>query len=382
MSSVETATVPQGGGRGGARGVTGERHQDRLGAVAASLDVRLVAGSLPPDLCGVGDYTAVLAEELRRLGARVELVLQDRRDRVGAVVAAQPRDAIVHLQYPTAGVGASFGPLFGCLRRPGTVLTLHEFSHVHPLRRMMGTALAAAAGQVVVTNEFERGRLRRRLSPLRARPPAVLPIPANIPVGRTAEPQLLGDGDGDGGGRPYTIGFFGIIRPGMAIEHFLQLAEVALHAGAPVRFEVIGGWHEKDRDAVAALRERTARWPMRWTGWLDDEQASVAIAGLDVAYLPYRDGISERRASALAMLAHGVPVVTTKGRSTTPELAACVLFARNPSAAWQAMGGLDRGRLALLGAAAERVVERRSAARVAEQHVALYQAVRLRLARR
>lgn len=49
------------------------------------------------------------------------------------------------------------------------------------------------------------------------------------------------------------------------------------------------------------------------TGELDREDLSRHIQACDLAVQPYPDGITTRRTSALAALAHGVPVITNKG---------------------------------------------------------------------
>jgi glycosyltransferase involved in cell wall biosynthesis len=343
--------------------------------MARTMTVRLVSGSGPPDLCGVGDYTARLADALGTLGVDVDVVRQHRADRLGGVIAAQPRHAIVHLQYPTVGIGASPGPLVGLLRRRNVVLTEHEYSYAHPLRRAMAVALGNACGQVIVTNQLERRRMSRWLWRV---PVSVLPIPSNIPVSMAARPRV--PGQPLAAERPFTLGWFGIVRPDQGLGQFLELAERLLAGGQAVRIVVIGGWHARDAEAVAALRTRTRRWPIRWTGRLDELAVSAELASLDAAYLPYPDGISERRASALALFGHGVPVLSTLGEATTDELAGCVLAAAGPEHAAQRLGQLDRaGQQQLIGRAAA-YAARRSPARLAEQHLAIYQAVLCRQA--
>ena len=54
------------------------------------------------------------------------------------------------------------------------------------------------------------------------------------------------------------------------------------------------------------------------TGSLDDEGLAAHVAACDVLVQPYPDGISSRRTTAMAGLALGVPVVTTRGHLTEP----------------------------------------------------------------
>jgi glycosyltransferase involved in cell wall biosynthesis len=49
------------------------------------------------------------------------------------------------------------------------------------------------------------------------------------------------------------------------------------------------------------------------TGELDARGLSLHLSACDVMLQPYIDGVSSRRTSTMVALAHGVPVVTTKG---------------------------------------------------------------------
>jgi glycosyltransferase involved in cell wall biosynthesis len=57
-----------------------------------------------------------------------------------------------------------------------------------------------------------------------------------------------------------------------------------------------------------------------WTGYVPTEEVSAALIGGDIAVLPYRDGISFRRGSLHAALAHGCAIVSTVPRVSIPEL--------------------------------------------------------------
>ena len=54
------------------------------------------------------------------------------------------------------------------------------------------------------------------------------------------------------------------------------------------------------------------------TGALDAIELSVHLGACDVMLQPYIDGVSSRRGSTMAALAHGRPVITTGGRLTEP----------------------------------------------------------------
>lgn len=59
---------------------------------------------------------------------------------------------------------------------------------------------------------------------------------------------------------------------------------------------------------------------VRWTGYVSPQEVSAALLSADVLVLPYRDGISFRRGSLHAALAHGCAIVSTTPRVAIPEL--------------------------------------------------------------
>src|SRR5687767_14932558 len=100
---------------------------------AETKPIALVTGSLPPDMCGVGDYTQRLYEELAPL-APVDLVHRPIRRLLEAdLLRVFAGRRLVHVQYPSEGWGKSLMPSLLPLFRGRTKLlvTLHEWSIMH-----------------------------------------------------------------------------------------------------------------------------------------------------------------------------------------------------------------------------------------------------------
>jgi hypothetical protein len=78
------------------------------------MKVALITGSVPPQPCGVGDFSYCLAVALQKQGVRVELVTH--RDWRAQAVIGLKREIlhwepdVVHIQYPTLGFGSLLGP--------------------------------------------------------------------------------------------------------------------------------------------------------------------------------------------------------------------------------------------------------------------------------
>ncbi len=59
---------------------------------------------------------------------------------------------------------------------------------------------------------------------------------------------------------------------------------------------------------------------MHWRGFLPDRDVSAYLNAAEVMVMPYRDGVSLRRGTLMAVLAHGRPLITTKPSVPIPEL--------------------------------------------------------------
>jgi glycosyltransferase involved in cell wall biosynthesis len=151
------------------------------------------------------------------------------------------------------------------------------------------------------------------------------------------------------GGRP-LIGHFGTF--GRLIRPLLVDAIPAVIREAHATLLLIG----RGSDVMAG--ELGRRWPdlqphIAGVGGLDARGVSHHVAACDVMLQPYPDGVSTRRTSVMVALAHGRPVVTTRGPLTeqlwgqTPGIVGCpvgdtaalvqacvALAAPNPARAW------------------------------------------------
>ena len=100
---------------------------------------------------------------------------------------------------------------------------------------------------------------------------------------------------------------------------------------------LLGSGSERFRDELV---ERHPSWAARVhaAGYLSAADLSAHIAACDLFVQPYPDGITSRRTSAMACLAHARPVVTTTGHLSEPlwvetgavasaDVADCVTFA-------------------------------------------------------
>ncbi|MBL9140080.1 MAG: glycosyltransferase [Verrucomicrobiales bacterium] len=110
-----------------------------------------------------------------------------------------------------------------------------------------------------------------------------------------------------------VLGFFGTVGAGKQFEWVVDAWRAARQREPATALVVIGAKPELEWCGDES------RW-FRGLGYLSDAEASAALHSIDLLVLPFIDGVSERRSSFMAGLAHGRPVVTTLGPATGMDL--------------------------------------------------------------
>lgn len=116
-----------------------------------------------------------------------------------------------------------------------------------------------------------------------------------------------------------VIGFFGTVGAGKQFDWVVDAWRAARRREPRTALVVIGA----KPDLTSGAEE--AQW-FRGLGYLGDAEASAALQAIDLLVLPFIDGVSERRSSFMAGLAHGRAVVTTVGPATGSELRQAEFF--------------------------------------------------------
>jgi len=88
-----------------------------------------------------------------------------------------------------------------------------------------------------------------------------------------------------------------------------------------VHLLLVGGLHSDreaefsscERDLTNRIRALGLQANVTATGYLEPDAASRHLVALDLAVLPFRDGLTTKRSSFLSVLSHGVPVLSTRG---------------------------------------------------------------------
>jgi glycosyltransferase involved in cell wall biosynthesis len=284
----------------------------------------LVTGSVPPEACGIGHYTVRLADALNEIGVRAEILTGADWSGRGAArlnSAFNNRTGdFIHIQYPSVGYGHHLGPQVLSILRP-TIVTVHEFGHVRVPRRIATLPFFIRSDHLIFTSDAELKTVAK-VVPGIGRKSSVIAIGSNIMPVRTPVPR-----------RADRVLSFGLISPRKGLESVLRLAEILQRAGSRIRIQMVGALPEKHRGYAQEFLRRAAGLPVDCEIDLPEQSVADRLAEAGVAYLPFPDGASDRRGSLKAVLASGLPCVTTSGDYTPAELASVVRFAPSPEQA-------------------------------------------------
>ena len=358
------------------------------------MQLHLLTGEYPPEPGGVADYTALLAKALAELGEDVHVWTSSQADstfaetpgvtvhrvagswsrsdlgRLGEALDAFPSPRRLLLQY-APNVWKHRGLNLGFCRWLKTRLErgddvrpmFHELWYEFDPRDKPTRWIFPVVQRLMVRNVMNASTLAYASIPAwrewlktswigLGKPSIWLPVPSNIPFvhdpERVAEirRELAPDG------RP-ILGSFGTFHGLIGT----MLADALSHLKSSPCMVVMGRGSAEFLPRVAGLPDRKA------TGPLSSRETSLYLQACDLMIQPYPDGISSRRGSAMACLANGRPVVTTRGYLSEPI--------------WQEQGGVvatPAGDASALARETDRLLGDPEARRaLADRGVSLYQ---------
>lgn len=336
------------------------------------MNIGLITGEYPPDHGGVGDFTDQLAHALVDLGHQVHVITSSPQNSDPTSGVLEPRDAahpssqpaqltvhrsiegwrfgcwkqilklsqdlkldVLDIQYQAAAY--TMHPAINVVprrqRRPPVVVTFHDlkvpylFPKAGRLRWWVVRMLARRADGAIVTNredELKLSGLQSQISNL-TRIPIGSNIPSVLPPGydREAERSRRGIEPDD-----LLLGYFGFLNESKGGEELIEALKLLVDQGLPAHLLKIGGRVGTSDPTNRAYADRVDRLivdfglkeRVHWTGYVRPEQVSASLHATDVCVLPYRDGVSFRRGSLLACLAHGRAIITTRPAVPLPEI--------------------------------------------------------------
>jgi glycosyltransferase involved in cell wall biosynthesis len=341
--------------------------------------IGLATGEYPPMQGGVGDFTYELGRALVAVGHQVHVITGEPQTAQGQAqdlplqgVGGQAQDLPLHGDWQDSGMVVHrtvTGWRWGCWRqmlalaqelrleflnvqyqaaaysmhpaihfvprregRLPVVITFHDlkvpylFPKAGPLRWQAVRMLARRADGVIVTNQGDYLRMEGDISSKRL---SLIPIGSNIPpvpppgYDRDAERASWDVGPDD-----LLMGYFGFLNESKGGEELVQTLAILVDAGVPAHLLMVGGRVGSSdvtnrayaQQVEGLIAELGLEGRVHWTGYTHPEAVSAGLLATDVSVLPYRDGVSFRRGTLHACLAHGRPLVTTWPVVPLPEV--------------------------------------------------------------
>lgn len=320
--------------------------------VSRERTIYLITGEYPPDAGGVADYTRLVARALAEAGrdahvlaggdgesVREEGVTVHRvagrfagagLRRATRVLESRPAPRHVIVQWVPHAYGWRAMNVALCwwvYRRAArhgdqVDVMVHEaalaFSGTWKQRlaavvhRLMLVLLLRAARQVFVSTPEWAARCRPFALGRRV-PFRWAPVPSNVArVASNDAIRLVRDRVAPGGERIAAhFGTYGALVSATLLPTMARILE----SDPSCRVLLLGAGSDRARELLAA---GDGAWAGRIhaTGQLAPADLSAHLGAADVFVQPFPDGVSARRGSAMAILAHGRAMVTTRGKGT------------------------------------------------------------------
>lgn len=231
----------------------------------------------------------------------------------------------VHIEYPGDAYGKgmliNFLPLYIRILNifnkdinVSVFLRLHEFTKARFLRRVTIIPLLIGSNRVYVPALFDFEYLKKYFGKKIIK----TYIGSNI-LSNYDKDELLKSKES----YKINLAYFGFVYHNKGIENLLNIFNEIKKKDKfnKFKFTIIGEISEnKDnhfikyhKKIISLIKQLNLENDIRITGYLEDSQVSNEIKKVDIAILPFDDGISLRRGSFLTFLTHGIPIITTKG---------------------------------------------------------------------
>lgn len=318
--------------------------------------VAIVCRHLPPVIDAVGAYALQLARALARRGTAVILVassglpvLAEKEPLIElrAVVRSWGWPGVLRMvllfrKLQVDAVNFQFVPhMYGrygiafpaaclpLLLRLGAgkrvVTTCHELFSYNPkdlrnrllqrVHRLQAALILGGSDRLVVPTEWQE-LLLHRYFPRSAAKIRRIPVGSNIPAPDPAfrPPTPAGPASET---TQVTLGTFGTGHPWWQYERALHIVRGLRDQGLPVGLLCIGDVAGNNPERYRQLRELEERLGLtgsvRWTGIRTPEEISRLLQSVDLFLALQNSGITARSTALMAALAHGLPVVATRG---------------------------------------------------------------------
>jgi glycosyltransferase involved in cell wall biosynthesis len=210
------------------------------------------------------------------------------------------------LQYAPAVYRTSFRIRWAFTRFPCQKLTTFHTLWGNTLDRLLGMLLLFGSPKIIATNSEIISIFRRRV-PFFLKKTYRIPIATNVLPTKAENSQKK---------ESYPIvSYFGMLYPGKGLDLILDTLEELKRKNEQFLFKFIGGkiiyYQPYEAYFKNELGKRNLKGFVNHLGYVPPEEVSKWLTRSRFVFLPYDSGLSDRRGTFMAAIAHGKPVLTS-----------------------------------------------------------------------
>lgn len=215
-------------------------------------------------------------------------------------------------KYPTPfyyrNLFISFLPFFCRVMRINTMTYLHEYASYSLLGKIRILPIILFSNKVLVTDRINYELVKKKTfdkSKVR-----ILSIGSNL----KDEEFIRSFNDNTQSTRKkdkISVLYFGYIMEGKGLENYFEIAQRL--AGENFKFFVIGSLPENPNSKAEEIFNRLKNSSfINCLGFVEKSELSKHFQEMDVVYLPFKEGVTERRTSFMTAMGFGKIVITSK----------------------------------------------------------------------
>lgn len=114
----------------------------------------------------------------------------------------------------------------------------------------------------------------------------------------------------------FTIGYFGFAYKGKGLEKVIDIFHEINKINSNIKLKLLCELNYDNKYHAMILKkikDKNIEDNVIITGYLNNEETGIEIDSIDVALLPFDDGLTLRRSSMLTFISFGIPIVTSEG---------------------------------------------------------------------
>lgn len=219
---------------------------------------------------------------------------------------------IIILEYPSAlykrNISINIFPIFCRIYRIKVITYLHEYENYSKFGKLRIIPLLLFSNTIITTdngnynNLYNHPFLWARLS--------LLSIGSNFRDELFLKANSLEKKETIFNNKLRLL-YFGFIMEGKGLENFISLSERVENIN--LEFVVIGSLPENSSPVANKLFEKIKKSNLiKYYGYVDEKELIEYFSRIDIVYLPYNNGVTERRGSFMVAMGFGKMVITTK----------------------------------------------------------------------